>query len=154
MNADYCRFWCWAMGVLVAGSLIARGSWASTPADQAHVQSAAATTSVPNAELGRSADSPPPPEDIAPGVDITFKNSHPPIYPMAAVKQHHQGLVVLDVTIDDKGRVQDVRVERSSGWPELDEAAVDAAHGWRYEPGIFNDKPAGGIVRIPVDFRF
>lgn len=147
------------MFVVFAGCLVVSGSCAGRPENRAQVQSAATATSVPNAAPGSSTESPlppepPPPEDIAPSVDITFKNSHPPIYPMAAVEGHHQGLVVVDVTIDAKSSVRDVRVERSSGWPELDKAAVDAAYGWRYRAGIFNDKPAGGIVRIPVVFRF
>jgi protein TonB len=99
-------------------------------------------------------DAPPPPVDIAPRIDITYKNAHPPLYPMEAVRKHHQGMVVLDVTIDSSGRVLTVGVERSSGYLELDQAARDAAAGWRYAPGIWDDKPAGGVVRVPVTFRF
>lgn len=96
----------------------------------------------------------PPPADVAPSIDLTYKNAHLPVYPMAAVLKHHQGLVILDVTIDSHGRVLGVAVKRSSGYAELDQSARDAAAGWRYAPGIQDAKPAGGIVRVPVDFRF
>ncbi|HET7557777.1 MAG TPA: energy transducer TonB [Rhodanobacteraceae bacterium] len=96
----------------------------------------------------------PPPgmEDHAPGIDISLRNRQPPHYPLAAIAAHHQGTVVLDVTIDKTGQVRDVTVEQSSGFPEIDQAAVNAAEGWKYNPGMRHGKPVGGVVRTPVNF--
>ncbi len=95
---------------------------------------------------------PPPPADISASVDISYKNRHPPQYPIQAARQGHQGQVILDVSINAAGDVVNVTVEQSSGYRELDRAAVEAARKWKFNPAIKNGKPAGGIVRIPVNF--
>ncbi|HET7931236.1 MAG TPA: energy transducer TonB [Rhodanobacteraceae bacterium] len=84
---------------------------------------------------------------------MSYKNRHPPQYPIEAARQQQQGTVILDVTVNAEGVVTDVRVERSSGYRVLDRAAVEAARHWRFNPGIANGKATGGIVRIPVDFH-
>src|SRR5579875_3547211 len=104
------------------------------------------------AEPPRPPAPPPPPADIAPSADISYKNRNPPKYPIEALRQGHQGEVILDVTIDASGNVLDVKVEKSSGYRELDRAAVEAARKWRFNPGLKNGKPVGGVVRIPVNF--
>ncbi|MGH8155106.1 MAG: energy transducer TonB, partial [Rhodanobacteraceae bacterium] len=96
---------------------------------------------------------PPPPADVAPSVDISYKNRNPPQYPIQAIRQGQQGTVILDVTINAQGEVIDVKVEKSSGYRVLDQAAVAAARKWRFNPGIQNGKPSGGVVRIPVNFN-
>ena len=95
---------------------------------------------------------PPPPADVQASVDISYKNRNPPQYPIQAVRQGHQGLVILDVAINAAGEVTSVTIEKSSGYRELDRAAEEAARKWRFNPGIHNGKPAGGVVRIPVNF--
>lgn len=95
---------------------------------------------------------PPPPADVMPSADLSYKQAHPPVYPPMAIRQGQQGEVVLDVTINAQGAVVDVKVERSSGFRLLDRAAVEAAQKWRFNPGLKNGKPVGGVVRIPVNF--
>lgn len=95
---------------------------------------------------------PPPPADVAATYDISYKNAHMPPYPPMAVRQGQQGEVILDVTINAQGEVIDVKVERSSGFRILDRAAAEAARGWKFNPGVKNGKPVGGVVRIPVNF--
>jgi protein TonB len=85
-------------------------------------------------------------------VDISYKNMHPPPYPIEAARQGHQGVTMLIVTIDASGNVLDVKVEKSSGFRELDRAAVQAARNWKFNPGIKSGQPAGGQVRIPVNW--
>ncbi|HJP97018.1 MAG TPA: energy transducer TonB, partial [Rhodanobacteraceae bacterium] len=95
---------------------------------------------------------PPPPADVAPSVDISYKNRNPPKYPIQALRQGHQGEVLLAITINAAGAVVDVKVQKSSGYRELDRAAEEAARGWRFNPGIQNGKPSGGVVLVPVNF--
>lgn len=95
---------------------------------------------------------PPPPADVQASVDISYKDRHPPQYPIQAAREGHQGEVILDVTINAQGEVTNVTVEKSSGYRELDRAAVDAARKWRFNPGMHGGKPTGGVVRIPVNF--
>jgi protein TonB len=90
--------------------------------------------------------------DHLPSIDITYKNQHPPRYPMSAVVAHHQGTAVLDVFVDAQSRVSKVEVEKSSGYPELDAAAAAAAHDWRFSAGVKNGQPYASVVLVPVTF--
>lgn len=69
-----------------------------------------------------------------------------PVYPPALVGRNIGGEVILLIDLDGQGRARDVQVERSSGHPELDQAAVTAARTWTLRAD------AGGRVRVPVDF--
>ncbi|TAN03522.1 MAG: energy transducer TonB [Rhodanobacteraceae bacterium] len=93
-----------------------------------------------------------PAGDHFPAIDMTYKNAHPPRYPMTAVTAHHQGTVVLDVFVDTRSRVSDVKVQRSSGYPALDRAAEAAARHWRYAAGVKDGKPYASVLRVPVTF--
>jgi TonB family protein len=89
-----------------------------------------------------------------PSVDVTWKNAHPPRYPIEALHKGEQGTVMLDVTIDAQGHVAGVAVdpEATTAPAVLQDAAVDAAKDWRYAPGQKDGKTVGGVVRIPVNF--
>ncbi len=54
----------------------------------------------------------------------------PPIYPEVARQMHIGGSVLLTISINPDGSVDDVKVER--GHPMLIDAAVDAVRKWRY----------------------
>jgi TonB family protein len=74
-----------------------------------------------------------------------------PVYPEAAKKAKIQGTVILELTTDIYGRVKNVRVLRSI--PELDQAAIDAAKQWIYEPALIDGKPKGIIFTATVAFH-
>lgn len=95
---------------------------------------------------------PPPPADVSASIDISYKNRNPPQYPIQAMRQGHQGEVILNITINAQGEVTDVTIEKSSGYRELDRAAEQAARKWKFNPGVHNGKAAGGVVRVPVNF--
>ena len=61
--------------------------------------------------------------------------------------------MVLVITVNAAGTVENVLVERSSGHRLLDAAAIDAANEWTYAPAIEHGKPVRGRVRVPVDFN-
>jgi TonB family protein len=93
-------------------------------------------------------------ESIPPSVDITYKNRHPPRYPVEAARNGEQGLVVLDVVIDSAGDVALVHIDqRGTNAPAaLQVAAMEAAKNWKFNPGRRNGEAVGGTVRIPVNF--
>lgn len=72
--------------------------------------------------------------------------SHPAQYPMRAMRQQHQGVVIVTADIAADGSVSHDSVYRSSGFSELDRAALDAVHGWHF------DASKGTSVRVPVNF--
>jgi TonB family protein len=89
-----------------------------------------------------------------PSVDVGYKNSHPPHYPDEALGKGEQGTVLLEVSVDASGNVKNVEVDAdgTTAAPDLQEAAVQAAHGWKYRPGMRDGQPVGGVVAIPVKF--
>lgn len=74
-----------------------------------------------------------------------------PIYPDLAKRARISGDVVLRITIDEEGLVQDVIV--TAGHSMLQEAAVDAVRQWRYLPTIRDGKPVPVHTMVTVFFR-
>ena len=62
-----------------------------------------------------------------------------PVYPPLAKQIRMPGEVSVEVMISPEGRVESVRIV--SGHPMFVQAAVDAAHRWRFEPTILNGVP-------------
>lgn len=76
-----------------------------------------------------------------------------PVYPRRSRLRGEEGVVVLEATVDEFGRVADVRVALSSGYPGLDAAAVKALAEARFEPAEHGGRPVGSRVRLPLEFR-
>ena len=69
-----------------------------------------------------------------------------PPYPPDAASQHVHGEVAMDVTLNDDGTVQDVKV--IEGNPLLDSAATEAVKQWKYRPLTVNGKLVNKIVVV------
>ena len=74
----------------------------------------------------------------------------PPVYPPEALRAKVQGVVILEATIDETGRVSDAKPVRSI--PLLDQAAVDAVKRWQYEPTLLNGVAVPVIITVTVNF--
>jgi TonB family protein len=74
-----------------------------------------------------------------------------PAYPQEAVMAIAEGTVVLEVAVDERGRVSSVRILRSVH-PSLDKAAEDALRQWRFTPPIEEGKPKA--VTVIANARF
>lgn len=75
----------------------------------------------------------------------------PPQYPAVARAARLQGTVVLDIQVNTRGEVSDVRPV--SGHPLLQAAAADAVRKWRYKPMILNGRPVPVRGTVTVHFR-
>jgi TonB family protein len=84
--------------------------------------------------------------------DITYNSHYMPHFPLEAIRAGHYGKVTLMILVDAKGEISDIRVDQSSGYPELDASAVDAAKHWMFVPAAKNGVPQPGWVRTPVSF--
>ena len=62
-----------------------------------------------------------------------------------------EGLVLLKVSLDDKGRVVRVKVIRRLGYG-LDEAAVKAIRRMRFSPAYVGNRAVGTVIRVPIRF--
>jgi TonB family protein len=61
-----------------------------------------------------------------------------------------KGVVLIDVWIDESGRVTCVRVTRSI--PILDAAIVTAVQQWKFAPAMMGDKPVAVVQQVGVRF--
>jgi periplasmic protein TonB len=74
-----------------------------------------------------------------------------PIYPHEAFVQKIQGKVVVEIVIDDTGRVVHTRV--IEGVPALNEAALTAVRQWVFAPAVKNGRPVASRALAPVGFQ-
>jgi protein TonB len=75
-----------------------------------------------------------------------------PVYPPASLRRGEQGNTAVLIHVTESGRVDDVRVERSSGSRALDKAAVEAFYRWRFQQMPAGTAPGGKW--IPMVQRF
>jgi TonB family protein len=73
-----------------------------------------------------------------------------PVYPAIAQAAKVQGVVVIEATIGDDGKVVDTRVVKSV--PLLDQAALDAVRQWEYTPTQVKGKAVPVVMTITVNF--
>ncbi|WP_028682951.1 energy transducer TonB, partial [Pseudomonas chlororaphis] len=77
----------------------------------------------------------------------------PPEYPSLALRRNWEGTVVLRIKVLPNGRAGSVEVTRSSGKPQLDEAAVAAVKNWKFIPAKRGDTPIEGFATQTIDFK-
>jgi TonB family protein len=79
-----------------------------------------------------------------------LKSAADPEYPENAIKNGIEGIVILMLKVDEKGRVVDAIVLRSI--PELDQAALDAVNKWTYKPLLVEGRPRTCVFTSTVNF--
>lgn len=82
-----------------------------------------------------------------------YLKNPPPSYPSEAVAKEQEGLVLLSVSIDRRGRPQKVELKKSSGFPLLDESALKTVKKWKFSPGRTGALIMESEATIPVRFR-
>jgi Ca-activated chloride channel family protein len=73
-----------------------------------------------------------------------------PAYPDEAAEAGAAGDVVLEIEVDEQGRVSLVRIVESL--PLLDQAATDAVTQWRYAPTLVDGQPVPVRMEVTVTF--
>jgi TonB family protein len=81
----------------------------------------------------------------------TYKQE--PRYTEEGKAAHIQGIVMLQLVVDQQGRPTQITVLSPLGYG-LDEAAIDAVAHWRFEPGTKGGKPVNVLAQVQVTFRF
>lgn len=99
----------------------------------------------------------PPPAAVvkkSPEIDPRFKRRFQPDYPPTSRRLGEEGSVVLQVLVGADGKVTDGKVQKSSGFSRLDEAALKhALRAWRFTPGTEDGKPVTAWHSVKVTFR-
>jgi len=81
---------------------------------------------------------------------IIFKAE--PKYPEMARKAGIEGIVVLELDINEKGQVINIKVVRSGGFG-FDQSAIEAIKKTKFSPALKYGKPVPIRVRLPVKFE-
>jgi len=104
-------------------------------------------------------DAPPPPPE-GPRVKFIPYDDPPvplspirPKYPEIAQEAGIEGTVVVQVFVDDKGRVKDTVILKGIPNTGLDEAATVAIRAVRFRPAKQRERAVGVWISIPVNFR-
>ncbi len=76
----------------------------------------------------------------------------PPAYPDEARGKGLQGQVLLRVTVSPEGEPRSITLVESSGWAQLDDAAIEAVEGWRFQPALRDGRPEASAIEVPIVF--
>jgi protein TonB len=94
---------------------------------------------------------PPTPVRVGFGVRAPVKTHNvDPIYPPIAQAARVQGVVIIEATISEQGRVINARILRSL--PLLDQSALDAVKQWEFTPSQLHGVPVPVIMTVTVNF--
>ncbi|HET9862450.1 MAG TPA: energy transducer TonB [Steroidobacteraceae bacterium] len=105
-----------------------------------------AITTTPMSDAAPSTATPPVVESVE------YLHAEPPVYPKESARRHEYGTVLLRILVDAAGRPAQIRVERSSGYERLDEAARKAAEKFLFRPHEVNGIRKAAQVLIPIGF--
>ncbi|MDG9922030.1 MULTISPECIES: TonB family protein [unclassified Pseudomonas] len=76
----------------------------------------------------------------------------PPVYPAQAKRRNQQGVVLVEVRLDEYGKLVELKLLRSSGVESLDRSAMKAVAAWRFRAEVENGQPVPSRVHIPIEF--
>lgn len=82
-----------------------------------------------------------------------YRSNPSPKYPRIARIRGYQGNVLLDVLVNQNGKVNDLKIYKSSGYPILDRAAISSVKHWLFEPGMIGENKVNMWVRVPIRFE-
>jgi tight adherence protein C len=102
--------------------------------------------------------------EIAPAIDFPqrvrvsefvsaglLQSKQSPVYPPKAIAAHIQGRVILLEVISKEGKVIAVH-HQGPAFPELAQAAIDAAKQWLYRPYLFYGRPVEVETQLQMNF--
>lgn len=88
-----------------------------------------------------------------PRSDAAYLNNPRPVYPLAARRRGDQGTVLIRVLVTADGLAASVSLEKSSGHPALDEAALSAVKTWRFIPARLGTQAIESPYVVPIVFK-
>lgn len=97
---------------------------------------------VPEGEINLDADS----------LTALYLRNPKPGYPAASRRLGEQGTVLVRAFINKQGEPKSVELKKSSGYPRLDRAALEAIKGWKFVPAKRDDQPVEAAVIVPMKF--
>ncbi|SEQ02906.1 outer membrane transport energization protein TonB (TC 2.C.1.1.1) [Solimonas aquatica] len=121
------------------------------PPEISIAQPPAPTTAIHATTTPQPAAAPPPAAKTSPVVKA--KNCREPEYPAISQRLNETGSVVLQLLVGVDGKVTEAKVETSSGYPRLDEAAKRALSLCKFTPGTEGGQPTPMWAQLKYTFR-
>lgn len=125
---------------------------AEAPADAPRSQPVMAAVVINREVTDREVGPAAPPKTI-PASAVEYIVSPKPVYPLYSRRAKETGVVMLRVLIDDQGLPAQIVIEKSSGFPRLDEAALTAMRSARFKPYRENGRALAAWAPAPVIFE-
>src|ERR1700678_3985196 len=72
------------------------------------------------------------------------------VYPRIALLNRQQGTVVVRLLVLPNGQVGDVNLVKSSGYPQLDAAALVEAGNWHSLPAVRHGEPVSAEIEVAI----
>ncbi|MFN0301737.1 MAG: energy transducer TonB [Burkholderiales bacterium] len=88
-----------------------------------------------------------------PHYNVAYLNNPLPAYPPAARRMRLEGLAVVRALISAEGKVESLKLEKTSGSDLLDDAAQRAVKSWRFVPARLGTETVAHWVDVPIQFR-
>lgn len=90
---------------------------------------------------------------VPPRFDAAYLQNPPPDYPSLSRRLGEEGRIILRVLITPEGLPRDIQLQASSGFPRLDQAALQTVRRWRFAPAMRGDEPLAAWVLVPIRFN-
>lgn len=93
------------------------------------------------------------PEVVGARFDADYLHNPKPVYPPASRRLAEEGRVLLRVRVTAEGMAEQVEIKHSSGFPRLDQAALDTVARWRFVPARRGSETVAAWVLVPITFN-
>lgn len=90
---------------------------------------------------------------VPPDIRAAYANNPKPAYPLVSRRLNESGVSRLHVLVGPDGRVQQIELERSSGFSRLDKAALSAVRDWTFTPARQGEAAVAAWVLVPVNWN-
>jgi protein TonB len=88
-----------------------------------------------------------------PSFSAAYLNNPGPVYPVSSRRKREQGTVRMRVQVGPDGAPLQVLLDRTSGYRDLDGAALDVVRKrWRFAPAKQGDRAVAAWVIVPLEF--
>ena len=107
---------------------------------------------LPVAPVVEATSAPEPPPIIPPRFNADYLQNPAPAYPALARRMHEQGRVLVRVLVGTDGTPERIELKTSSGFPRLDQSALETIRNWKFVPARQGDQKVAAWVVVPIAF--
>ena len=84
---------------------------------------------------------------------ITYQPSADSYYPSSSKRSGEKGEAEVKIVVGETGVVESASILRSSGFPRLDQAAIEVSRSYRFDPYLVNFNPARFSTNLMIKFN-